>query len=365
MITMQKITLLLTILPFLAFATPSQTFEIGDPGIASIHALAFGPKGVLFVGDSQNASIYAINTEDLTFHKAPEKFEMDNVDRRIADLLGTTADAITIQDMAINPVSKRVYLAVHLQDGKPALVIATGGGLKLFNLNNIGYQKLKLTGAVAKDAKSSRGRSLRKWAISDLYYYDGQIMVSGLSNEEFSSSFRSIKYPFEYDDAPTTLEIYHAAHGRYETYAPIKTFMLYNLNNVPHIIASYTCTPLVTFPLNELKAGQHVKGKTVAELGNRNTPLDIITYVKEEKAYILMANTTRALMKLAVEDVASYTAFLTEPVSESSATAGVEFLALPYVNVQQMDKFDDSNVLLLQRMADGNLKLHVPSIRRL
>ena len=213
--------------------------------------------------------------------------------------------------------------------------------------------------------KDRRGRSLRKWAISDMFFYEDQLMVSGLSNEEFSSAFRAIKYPFEYDEDPTSLEIYHAAHGRYETYAPIKTFMLYDLNNQPHIIASYTCTPLVTFPMNELKTGEHIKGKTVAELGNRNTPLDILSYQKNDKPYILIANTTRALMKIAVDDIAAFTEFLTEPVSESSATAGVDFLALPYVNVQQMDKFGDAAVLLLQRMANGELKLHMPDIRRL
>ena len=186
-------------------------------------------------------------------------------------------------------------------------------------------------------------------------FYEDQLMVSGLSNEEFSSAFRAIKYPFEYDETPTSLEIYHAAHGRFETYAPIKTFMLYNLNESPHIIASYTCTPLVTFPLGELKSGQHVKGKTVAELGNRNTPLDILSYQKDDKPYLLIANTTRALMKIAVEDIESYNAYLTEPVSESFATAGVEFLALPYVNVQQLDKFGDFRVIVFAKNGERRL----------
>ena len=362
---MKKLAFIFCLLFFQLMLLANNHFNYGDPGIASINALTFGPDGILFIGDSQNASIFAIETRDKTLNQAPEKFELNLVDVKIADLLGTTADALTIQDMAINPISKAVYLAIHLQDGTPAIVVTKGEEFRLFSTKNVGYQKLKLTGAAEVDAKDRRGRSLRKWAISDMFYYDSQLMVSGLSNEEFSSAFRLIKYPFEYDEAPTSMEIYHAAHGRFETYAPIKTFMLYQLNDAPHVIASYTCTPLVTFPLSAFKPGEHIKGKTVAELGNRNTPLDICSYIKGDKSYLLVANTTRALMKIAVEEVENFSDFLTEKVSESSATAGVGFLALPYVNVQQMDKFGDQQILLLQRMANGNLNLHMPDIRRL
>ena len=39
-------------------------FENGTPDIQSINGLAFGPDGVLFIGDSKNASIFAIDTKD-------------------------------------------------------------------------------------------------------------------------------------------------------------------------------------------------------------------------------------------------------------------------------------------------------------
>ena len=49
------------------------------------------------------------------------------------------------------------------------------------------------------------------------------------------------------------------------------------------MLAAYTCTPLVKLPVSELKAGAHVKGTTIAELGNRNRPLDMIVYQKDGK----------------------------------------------------------------------------------
>jgi hypothetical protein len=38
------------------------------------------------------------------------------------------------------------------------------------------------------------------------------------------------------------LEIYHAAHGQYETYAPIKTITTAELNGKKYLVASFTCT---------------------------------------------------------------------------------------------------------------------------
>src|SRR6266568_4972703 len=53
------------------------------------------------------------------------------------------------------------------------------------------------------------------------------------------------------------------------------------VGNEPTLLAAYTCTPLVEFPLSDLKPGAKVKGKTIAELGNRNRPIDMIVYQKD------------------------------------------------------------------------------------
>lgn len=340
-------------------------FKTGDPGIKSINALAFGPEGILFIGDSEKAEIIALDTREATEVANPDNIEMKKVDQQMASLLGTKPEDIIIQDMAINPLSKMIYFAIHTSSGQAVLMKTAGKTLELVPLDQVSFSKISLEKAVSQDAKDRRGRPLRKWAISDLSFYKNQVMVSGLSNEEFSSTFRMIPFPFKETQDFASLEIYHAAHGRYETYAPIKTFMPYQMQDQDYLVASYTCTPLVIFPLNTVKKGAHLKGKTVAELGNRNTPLDIVSYKKKGKEYILLANSSRALMKLDPEKIAAYKAYLTEPVTESSATAGVEFIALPYVQVQQMAKMSDSQIVLLQRMANGDLNLHSPDVRRL
>lgn len=368
---MKKILFIVALFPLALFANDGSkkslkaNFKKGNPEIKSMNAIAFGPEGVLFVGDSKRAEIISIDTKDETEKEAPESISLKKVDEQIASVLGTTAENITIQDMAVNPLSKHIYMAVHMQDGTPVLLRTAGETFEVVDLDKVNFDKTAINKALAEDAKDQRGRDLRKWTVSDLAYQDGKVMVSGLSNEEFSSTFRTIDFPFEKSQMYAALEIYHAAHGRYETYAPIKTFMPYSFNGKLHIVASYTCTPLVVFPMDNLKQGEKNQGKTVAELGNRNTPLDIISYKKGDKEFILMANTSRALMKLDPEKIEAYKDYLTEPVSESSGTAGVDFIALPYVNVQQLDKLADDKVLMLQRKANGDLDLFTANPRRL
>ena len=128
---------------------------------------------------------------------------------------------------------------------------------------------------------SKRGQPLRNEAITDIAYVDGRVFIAGLSNEEFSSRLIAIPFPFSEGFDGAAIEIYHGAHGRFETKSPVRTFVPYRIGNEPYLLAAYTCTPLVKVPVAELKAGAHVKGTTIAELGNRNRPLDMIAYSKD------------------------------------------------------------------------------------
>ena len=369
---MKKLLTLLTVLAISAGVyasdkeenkTLKSNFTLGTPEIQSMNALSFGPEGILFIGDSKSASVFAIETgDDVAIEKAEEQ-NIENIDVKLADALGTTSDNLSIQDMAVNPLSKKVYLSIHLADGSPALVSLDNGEINLVSTSNILFSSVSINDAIAEDAKDRRGRPMRQWAISDLGYSMGNVMVSGLSNQEFGSTFRSIPFPFSSTQDHASLEIYHAAHGQYETHAPIKTFTAAEIDGQPNLIASYTCTPLVLFPLDQLKSGQHVKGRTVAELGNGNTPLDMIVMEKEGANYLLMANSNRAVMKIKFDDIKSFSESLTDPVTERSATAGVDYIALPMVNVLQLDKLDETQFVFIQRKSNGDLNLSTSSNR--
>ena len=331
-------------------------FVTGNPDIASINALSFGPDGVLFIGDSKNATIIALDTKDIVAKENAEAIRMADIDMKIAAALGTTTDNIRVTDMAVNPVSKNVYFSVNTTDGTPVVLKLNGETFEHVSLKDASYSKVAITDAVSKEKKDRRGRSQRALAISDIKYHKGQVMVTGLSNKEFSSTFRSIAFPFNDMQDQASLEIHHAAHGRYETYAPIKTFSIVNVANKEYLMASYTCTPLVLFPLDELKGGTHVKGRTVAELGAGNAPLDMITFERDGKPYFLMSNSNRPVMRIDYDAITNYNSELTTPV-KGYAAEGVPYTNLPMVNVLQLDNLDANNIVYLQRTSGGQLVL--------
>jgi hypothetical protein len=339
------------------FAEDKNGFVVGSPEIKSVNALAFGPDGIMFIGDSKSASIFAIDTKDAAKSGKIEDISVEDVDRKIATALGIKVEELSIEDMAVNPVSGKLYCAVQSGGGSPAIIRISGDKIESVSLKDVKYSSLALSNSVEEDAKDQRGRPLRVWTISDMGFYDGKLMVSGLSNQEFSSTFRSIPFPFTKTQDQTTLEIYHAAHGRYETYAPIKTFTVAELNGKKYLVASYTCTPLVLFPLDELKPGKHVKGRTVAEMGSGNSPLDMITLKNKEGMVLLMANSSRPVFIVRQKSIEGFEGSLTSPVEEGYGTAGVHFVQMPVVAVLQMDKLDDDRFVILQRRTNGDLDL--------
>jgi hypothetical protein len=223
------------------------------------------------------------------------------------------------------------------------LRVDAAGKISELSLNDIKHAKVSLTDAPSPDAKDRRGESLRTQSITDLAFVDGNVIVAGLSNEEFASSLRSIPFPFRETQKGAGIEIFHGAHGRFETNAPVRTFVPFEVNNQPHILAAYTCTPLVKIPVSELKPGNKVKGTTIAELGNRNRPLDMIVYRKGGKDFILMANSSRGVMKLPAEKLDSY-----QPITAQTDKQGVPYETIASLKgVQQLDKLDDSNAVML------------------
>lgn len=323
----------------------------GKADLRSAGPLAFGPDGTLFAGDTMGAAIYAFDTGDRTPSKGAASVEIADVNQKIAAMLGTAADQILIQDVVVNPISKKIYISVSRGRGADAvpmiLVTDAAGKLSELSLANIKHSRVSLSDAPDANAKDGRGQSKRVETITDLGYVDGKVIVAGLSNEEFSSTLRSIPYPFKSADKGASIEIYHGSHGRFETNAPVRTFVAYEVDHKPHILAAYTCTPLVKIPVSELKPGNKVKGTTIAELGNRNRPIDMIAYKKDGREYILMANSSRGVMKLPANGLEKY-----EAITAHTEKQGVPYETIEqFQNVQQLDKYNDTTALML--VADG------------
>jgi hypothetical protein len=197
-------------------------------------------------------------------------------------------------------------------------------------------------------------RDPRRQSITDMAYTDGRLYIAGLSNEEFASKLRAVTYPFTAADNGTSVEIFHGNHGQFETRSPVFAFVPYNIDNKPHLIAGYLCTPLVKFPVASLQPGSKVVGTTIAELGNRNRPIDMIVYKKDGREFLLMSNTARGVMKIPTAGFASATP-ITQPVAAETGGVGYETIA-SMKGIEQLDLLDAGRTIVLAR-AGGALNL--------
>jgi hypothetical protein len=261
-----------------------------------------------------------------------------------------------INDLAVNPASGNVFLSLSRGRGpeaKPAILKVDGTGkLSEVNLAKVKFAKATLPNAPAPGGEGRQNR--RQESITDLQYVDGRVFVAGLSNEEFASKLRSIPFPFAEADKGTSVEIYHGAHGKFETASPVRTFTAYKIGQETNLLAAYTCTPLVKFPVSELKPGQKLKGTTIAELGNRNRPLDMIVYKKGGKDYILLANSSRGMMKITTDNIDKI-----KGIEERIAgTAGLTYETLADLKgVEHLDRLNDENAVLLTKNDAGAMSL--------
>ena len=315
----------------------------GAPDIKHAGPLAFAPHGVLLVGDTLSAAIYAIDTGDDQTTTGAKTINIEGVNQKIAAMMGSDPAETVINDMAVNPLSGNLYLSVSRgrgPDAAPVLFKADSKGA----LSELSLKKIKFSkAAIANAPESQEGRrNPRMSAITDMQYKDGNVVVAGLSNEEFASKLRVLKYPFDGTGKATSVEMYHGAHGKTETASPVRTFTTYE----DTVLAAYTCTPLVSIPVDDLKDGAKTKGKTIAELGNMKQPLDMIVYKKGSQDFLLMSNSARGVMKLKLSkgDINSTKAI----DARIDGTAGLPFETLKDLkDVVQLDKLSETQAVML------------------
>lgn len=260
-------------------------------------ALTFSPDGVLFVGDNVNSAIFAYPMgHGAAPPAATPPLEVDSINARVAEALGVASNAITINGMAVHPTTRDVYLSVSRGFGEgslPAIVrVSPDGKLANVDLAAIPGTSYKIAdgpgendhfrnrakdwpvpSAVKYDAKAK----IPMWTMTivDMKFHNGELFVSGICNEEFASTLRRIPYPFTGKASETRVRIYHVAHVRYETRAPIRAMQFAMVDNRDTLIAAYTCSPLVLIPVEELKDGAKVTGKTIGDMGN-GQPLSMV-----------------------------------------------------------------------------------------
>ena len=355
--------------------------KVGTAAVRSAGPITFGPAGILFLADNISAKVFAVDVGDPGAEAGSEPFDLENVDARVGSFLGCESGDVIIRDMAVHPVSHNVYLSVqrgHGDAGLPVLVRIDrlDGSIVDVPLSDVPVAEVTIADAPAEDdgrldatlPQGAEGdeiqvgqrtirvlrQPIRTSTVTDMAYVDGTLLVAGLSNEEFSSKLRRIPFPFTEEVIDNNLEIFHVSHGKWETASPIRTFVPYDGGR--SVLASYTCTPVVHFPLADLTSGTKTVGRTVAELGAMNQPLDMVSFVQDGEEHLLVANTSHGLVKIACRDIDDQV-----PLTEPTEPIGVPRETEDIQGITRLANLNGSHVLALQAGEDG--RRHLRSLK--
>lgn len=339
----------------------------GSPELLSISVIKIAAGNVLFVGDPKAGAVVAYELGPASAASGSQPFNIHGLDKRLAERLGVTTDEITICDLAVHPVSKEAYVAVergHAAQAIPVIVrVSQDGTITPLQLDSLPSTRLVLQNPASPDVVLVNGIVARTLSITDLAFHDGELLIAGLSNADFSSTLYRARYPFGDSVQTSTIEFYHAVHSQNETRAPIETLTVLPLNGEPHVLAVFTCTPLVTVPLSELRNGAHVKGKTIGELGYGNTPIDVLHFQSQgakgqKQEHVLITHKHRGPMLFGVDSIAERSAQegMSAPVGFNVVAPA--FMAVPMGGVIRVDDQDGQYLCTLRRdPSNGSLDL--------
>lgn len=349
--------------------------------IRSAGPITFAPDGTLFLADNAAGKVYGVVVPDPGEAAGAEPFDMQDVDAQVGSYLGCMPGEIAIRDMALHPVSRNVYLSVQRGRGEAGQAVLVridrmDGSIAHVPLHDVPVTEVTLADAPADDdgrlditlPLGDEGEELqvgertirilrqpiRTSTVTDMAFVDGTLLVAGLSNEEFSSRLRRIPFPFTGEVSASSLEIFHVSHGKWETAAPIRAFVPYD--GGASVLATYTCTPLVHFPLADLRGAGKAVGRTVAELGAVNQPLDMVSFIQDGEEYLLVANSSHGLIKIACRDIDGQA-----PLTEPKKPVGVPRHTKDLDGIRRLANLNGGYVLALQ--ADGAGGQHLLSLK--
>lgn len=276
-------------------------------------ALEFSDTGTLFVGDNYNGAIYAF---DLTGGAAPDQVAGVNIldiDVKIADVLGVARSAVSINDMAVHPVTADIFISVsrigNFESAPAIMKVDQTGEISLMDLSALSFDSQTLNNYPDQETTfRPRGLgqnppmvrdvakgdiTLSSLAIMDMEYYDGELFVSGVAFENFLSTLRRMPFPFTDEQSSANVEMYHISHDQYETRAPIRAMSIHEIDGKTQLVAAYTCSPIVLIELDEIVDGAQISATTLMDYGN-GQPLDMVSYSLNGEDTLFLTSNSRS-----------------------------------------------------------------------
>jgi hypothetical protein len=334
--------------------------------VRSAGALTFVDANTLVVADGVGGEIHALALAPIE-PVAPRPFNLKQLSAQVARALRTQPDRLRFEDMAFRPGAELAYISLSVDRGRsrapaPALVgVDPTGKVSVVNLATTARSSAPIKDRPAADQSFWNDVPASTYTVTDLVFHDGRLYVAGLSNATFASTLRIYDFPFNGKATATSVEMYHAVHNQTETRAPIRKMVIANLNGEPSLIAAYTCTPLVTIPLKDLKDGAHIVGKTVAELGWGSAPVGLVSFDAGQGPMVMLTNSHKGADLMSVASIAAAAALpgLKEPIKwPTEPYLGVKAIPVPVAGIARMAVQDKDFLAALRRNeATGAMEL--------
>ena len=275
--------------------------------------MEFADTGTLFVGDNYNGAIYAFDMSGATAPGQVNPVNIGDIDTKIAAVLGVSPSAVSINDMAVHPVSSEIFISVtrigNFESAPAIMKITQDASIELLDLTSFEFQKQTLNHYPDQETKfRPRGvgkmpplpRDLAKGdillsslAIMDMEFHNDELFVSGVGFDNFLSTLRRMPYPFTGEQSAANVEIYHLSHDQNETRAPIRAMSIQEIDGKMQLIAAYTCSPIVLIGLDEIVDGAKITGRAISDYGN-GQPLDMVSYSMQGQKMLFLTSNSRS-----------------------------------------------------------------------
>ena len=330
---------------------------------ASFTVMEFGGPDILFAADEANSQVFAFQLGDLpdeTGNMDSVPYNLTGLGRSLASHLGVSPFDIVYNDLAVHPVTKAAFISVTLSgedgSGSAVVMVTPDGAITTLDLMSLTHSSISLEDTADKSVSFWRDIPATSLSVTDFEYDEGTLYIAGLSTGEFASTLRQVSYPFDGNTETTSIEMFHTAHNQNETRAPIRAMAMASVDGEKTLVAAYTCTPLVTIPAGDLEDGAHVVGKTIAELGYGNRPLEVLSLTaynmeRQPEEFVLVINREMSANLIRVEDLAGAPG-LTTAFSGLGDTLGIEGTHVPFAGTLQAADQDAQFILTLRRNVD-------------
>ncbi len=333
----------------------AQPAQARSDRVQSVGSMTFADADTLVVSDWRAGELHALTLPPAQGSGKP--FNLMDVSSSIAEALHTQPDKLRFEDLAFRPDAEMAYISLSVlrATGSPApaiVAVDASGHVSAIDLAKVKHASMPIAGVPAPDKMLWRDVPEATLTVTNMTVYDKKLYVAGLSNTSFASTLRIYDLPLGNAGTATSVEMYHPVHNQLETRAPIREMTIVSLDGEPTLVAAFTCTPLVTIPLKDLRDGAHVVAKTVGELGWGSAPVGMVTYDTEQGQIILLANSRKAADLLSVADIAKASAQpgLKTPIKwPTDPLLGVKATYIPLSGVARIGVQDKDFLAALRR----------------